>query len=198
MLLPLFKPSNIDLARQKELSASGKCCTTAWGSEEMLSLFMPLSTCHDLRQISSRSRPGSNCSLCTSCDTFATFWFPMTLCADSTRTAFMNEMATNRSGNINVPELNRSSFVDRPLNMAPFAVFSHLSETHCSSDHKVSAVTMLLHPALRKHLTQKRALLTSPHPSTSIYLSLSPLLPSYVHLSSPCNSAGTSHLKPAQ
>lgn len=152
MLLPLFKASNIDLARQKRLSASGKCCTTAWGSEEMLSLFIPLSTCYYLRQISSRSRPGS---LCLSCDTFATFWFPVTLCADSTRTAFVSKMATNSSGNINVPELTRScSFVDSPLNMAPFAAFSHLSETHCSSDNKVSAVSMLLHPALRRHLTQ--------------------------------------------
>lgn len=175
MLLPLFKASNIDLAWQKKLSASGKCCTTAWGSEEMLSLFILLSTCYYLRQISNRSRPGSNCSLCISCDTFATFWFPMTLCADSKRIAFVNKMAPNRSFNINVPEVTRScSFVDRPLNMAPFAAFSHLSETHCSSDNEVSAVSMLLHPALRRHLSQWRTLLTSPHSSTSINLSLSP------------------------
>lgn len=225
MFLPLFKTSNIDLTRQKKLPASGKCCTTAWGLEEKLSLFIQLSTCYYLRQIRSRLRPGSNCSLCISCDTFATFYFPVTSCTDSTRTGFMNEMATNRSGNFNVPVLNRKtrihichekvvyansmsrlfqllstllyftlnflafpgkyynysvctpctalsshSLVDPPLNTAPFAVFRCLSEAHRSSDNKVSAVSMLLHPAVRRHLTHKRVLLTSPHPSTSIYI----------------------------
>lgn len=56
-----------------------------------------------------------------------------------------------------------------PLNTSLFAVFRHVSKAHRSSD-KVSDVSTLLH----------RALTSSPHSSTPIRLSPSPLLPSYI------------------
>ncbi len=103
----------------------------------------------------------------------------------------------------------------RTCKCTPYALFTHTCLKQIapdSSDEKVSTVCTPFFEEIHRFRSSPHAsaplhpegiLLTMLHRSPLpipplLYSSLSPLLPLCVHLSGPCNSTGTSHLKPSQ